>query len=608
MKKLLLSLCLVSSAFAQMSLKGGSGGGVASSVAISDGVTTASNIAGDTGQNAVLVAGSRKEVTFTATSGAQGPVASTDVSNYRWVSVHIVSQGTGSAVLFEGSNDNTTWTSFTLSSVNFAAALSTQTSNAASMWHGSLSCRYFRLRVTGISAGTTAGVVEFFSNPGAFGSVQSTVAGPSTEGSTLSGNPVRIGGSDGTNVRTIKTDTSGNVLTMPVNQEVSFSQVASGTVASTDVSNYRWVSVQITSAGTGGATNFQVSNDNTNWNVVSLMSVFSIGSPAQTGTSGTAHFAGPINARYFRLNVTHSSGTTAGVVEFSSMPSSLVTSGAVAYGPTADGAALSGNPLRIGGSDGTNIRTIKTDSSGNVAMTGAFTEVSFTTTTVQAVASTDVSNYKWAGIHIVNQGTNSVVAFQGSNDNTNWVPVNFAQSNAAGSNNATSSTGSAGIIYWGPISYRYFRLNITGISGGTTSGVIEFYTQAAGSLNTLQNVSLATTTGGGDTVVKVISAATTNATSVKASGGQVYSVSAFNTNASSPRYLKMYNKLSAPTVGTDTPVAVYLIPAGGSPLVIESTNGHAYNVGIAFAITGGMADTDTTAIAASEVVVNIGYK
>ncbi len=117
------------------------------------------------------------------------------------------------------------------------------------------------------------------------------------------------------------------------------------------------------------------------------------------------------------------------------------------------------------------------------------------------------------------------------------------------------------------------------------------------------------TTAGGLTTTKLISAASTNATSVKTSAGQVYNIQAFNTNASA-RFLKLYNKASSPTVGTDTPVNTFLVPgnATGSGIVVEVSNGIAFATGIAFAITGAIADSDTTAIGASDCVVNIQYK
>jgi hypothetical protein len=116
-------------------------------------------------------------------------------------------------------------------------------------------------------------------------------------------------------------------------------------------------------------------------------------------------------------------------------------------------------------------------------------------------------------------------------------------------------------------------------------------------------------TTGGLTLHKTISAATTNATNIKASAGQVYSVQVFNTNAS-PRYLKLYNKASSPTVGTDVPVKTLLIPgnANGAGMVLNWDKGLTFTTGIAFALTTGIADTDTGAVAANEIAVNLDYK
>lgn len=112
-------------------------------------------------------------------------------------------------------------------------------------------------------------------------------------------------------------------------------------------------------------------------------------------------------------------------------------------------------------------------------------------------------------------------------------------------------------------------------------------------------------TAGGATPYKLNSAATTNATSVKASAGQVYSIVATNTNASA-RYLKLYNKASAPTVGTDTPVQVYMLPAGGG-VSIALPVGMVFSTGIALATTTGAADSDTGAVAANEIIVNLTF-
>lgn len=73
------------------------------------------------------------------------------------------------------------------------------------------------------------------------------------------------------------------------------------------------------------------------------------------------------------------------------------------------------------------------------------------------------------------------------------------------------------------------------------------------------------------------------------------------------KFLKIYNKVTAPTVGTDTPVMVIPIPPNSHVAVPIPAAGYRLSVGMGLAITGGAADTDTTAVALNDVVVNWGY-
>lgn len=128
-------------------------------------------------------------------------------------------------------------------------------------------------------------------------------------------------------------------------------------------------------------------------------------------------------------------------------------------------------------------------------------------------------------------------------------------------------------------------------------------------LDRKQIVTNAAHTQGGATAVSTVSAASTNATSLKASAGQVYSVTASNVNAAI-RYLKFYNKASAPTVGTDTPVYVFPLPGNtaGAGVTHSVPVGLEFPTGIAWALTTGATVADTGAVAASEIIVSIGYK
>lgn len=128
------------------------------------------------------------------------------------------------------------------------------------------------------------------------------------------------------------------------------------------------------------------------------------------------------------------------------------------------------------GTDDTRATVLSGDSEQNALLVApARKEVSFSTTTVQAVGTTDVSNFRSVSVQVTSQGGSSTVTFQGSNDNSTWVSVGMSISSAVGNTINVSSTTTAA-MYYGPINYRYFRLNVTGIVSGTTAGLIEFST------------------------------------------------------------------------------------------------------------------------------------
>lgn len=106
----------------------------------------------------------------------------------------------------------------------------------------------------------------------------------------------------------------------------------------------------------------------------------------------------------------------------------------------------------------------------------------------------------------------------------------------------------------------------------------------------------------GLSVARLLSAAgSTNATVVKASAGRLYKVSGYNA-AAAVRYLKFYNKATAATVGTDTPVVTIAL-APSLPFDIDLLPlGKYFSTGIGYATTTGSADADTAALTAADIV------
>ena len=105
---------------------------------------------------------------------------------------------------------------------------------------------------------------------------------------------------------------------------------------------------------------------------------------------------------------------------------------------------------------------------------------------------------------------------------------------------------------------------------------------------------------------KILSASGTNSTLIKGSSGLVFSYQFTNT-AATARFVHFYNKASAPTVGTDVPIITVAIPAGGC-VAGADLNGLLFSNGIAYSITAGASDTDSSSVSANDVVGVFSYK
>jgi hypothetical protein len=98
---------------------------------------------------------------------------------------------------------------------------------------------------------------------------------------------------------------------------------------------------------------------------------------------------------------------------------------------------------------------------------------------------------------------------------------------------------------------------------------------------------------------------------VKGSAGTVYGITVFNMTAS-PFYIKFYNEATSVNRSTHTPVLRFAVPANasssGAGFVFNVPQGLAFGFKIQYAITTGVADTDTSGISSGDAVVNIAYK
>jgi hypothetical protein len=98
-----------------------------------------------------------------------------------------------------------------------------------------------------------------------------------------------------------------------------------------------------------------------------------------------------------------------------------------------------------------------------------------------------------------------------------------------------------------------------------------------------------------------------NALVVKNSKGYLFSYDLGNNSASVDAYVRFYDSSSAPTTGSGTPIRTIYVPKGTrawgmfhDPIFFAA--------GIAHTITGAAADSDTTAVGANQVTINLEYE
>jgi hypothetical protein len=127
---------------------------------------------------------------------------------------------------------------------------------------------------------------------------------------------------------------------------------------------------------------------------------------------------------------------------------------------------------------------------------------------------------------------------------------------------------------------------------------------AAGS-NLIGKVALSPQTSGGLTPYRNIDLDETGV-NVHGTACQLYGYYIAN-RSESERFVKLYDKATPPTVGSDTPALTIPLPATAAENV-EFAHGIPFALGLGAGATTGIADADTGAPSANDVVVNLLYK
>lgn len=227
-----------------------------------------------------------------------------------------------------------------------------------------------------------------------------SVVGPGASGAAISGDPVRVGGSDGVNTRNILTDTAGRLRVVGAASDGAVVDGYPILVSGSDGIDVRTIrtatdgTVRIDPTGTtaqpvtdnGGSITVdtpQLPASLVGGRLDTNLGAW-LGSTAPTVGQKTMASSIPIAIASDQSAISVSqSGTW--TVQQGTPPWSIV-------GPGASGAAVSGNPVRVGGSDGVNTRDILTDTSGRLAVTGAAASGAAATGNPVLVAGSDGTN------------------------------------------------------------------------------------------------------------------------------------------------------------------------------------------------------------------------
>ena len=214
--------------------------------------------------------------------------------------------------------------------------------------------------------------------------------------------------------------------------------------------------------------------------------------------------------------------------------------------------------------------------------------------------------------------------FEYSNNSTNgtdgnWYGVQVVRSNANTVETATGALAATPVYGWEASvnGYKWFRVRATAHTSGTASYILQpgaYATEPIPAVQVTATQPVSVTAGTVNPVVPATpyflnSAATTNGALILAGTSNVSSFYATNEGATAA-YIKLYNKATAPTVGTDVPEMTIPVPAAVSGVPGVATipigfHGFRFALGLGIAITRNAVHKDTTAIGAGEVKVKL---
>jgi len=167
--------------------------------------------------------------------------------------------------------------------------------------------------------------------------------------------PVGISGIDGSGLkRSLLTDATGQIMTSEQDSAVFTASVSSASVLFTvDMTNWRSVLLQVTSAGSSCTISYECSNDQSGWflvlgNAITYGTTTTLGGVVANSTTTTTQMQFPKRAKYLRARVSVYGSGTVSVAYALSLEDAPSPALATIWGQVAEGSSLGGNPVTIG--------------------------------------------------------------------------------------------------------------------------------------------------------------------------------------------------------------------------------------------------------------------
>jgi len=401
---------------------------------------------------------------------------------------------------------------------------------------------------------------------------------------------IGIGTPQAADVATIKTSLDNGIS---VNKDTSGSgSVTTSTPFVINTTNFGTLAFQSDAVATGTVT-IEASVDGTNY----------------TATTYVALASGNTSANFNAATATIGQIDTAGIRNIRFRSNTIVGTVGITYNLSASVSTfMLDNPLPAG-----------TNVIGGVTANNAASQVyNYTATGVVAVNTIaigpiDCSAFREINFHIITPGTSATYSPEISNDNSNWVGASVLASTGAVAISAFS--GSNQIYNVQLLGARFFRLRLNTAQTAGTATLVAYASQQA-TPKLYQSVTIASQapvtiqpspSNGLSLYHTLVSAASTNATSVKGSVGTIGTLSLTNTSIDWA-FFKLVNKASAPTPGTDTAVINIGVAPNTTLDCSTAFAGLRMSTGIAYYVSAGTSLTDNTALpVAGTFLVNMTY-